>query len=185
MSYKGLKTYQTAVIIYDFTAEFCNCYVKPAGQTDRIYRSYRTADQMIQAARSGKQNIVEGSTERVSKKSELKLLGVARASFQELLEDFEDFLRQNKFRQWDKDEPVAKEVRVLAYQTDRADQAYRAYLSRPEKAANCAICLINQENFLLDRQIKALEEKFIKEGGWTEQLRKKRIDERKRRIGWG
>jgi restriction system protein len=96
MSYRELKSYQMATIIYDFTVEFCDRYVKPdrTNRSDKSYQSYRTSDQMVQAARSGKQNIVEGSSERASKKSELKLLAVARASFQELLEDYEDFLRQ-------------------------------------------------------------------------------------------
>ena len=87
MSYKNLRSYQQATIIYDYTAKFCELYVA---------KFSRTYDQMVQAGRSGKQNIVEGSSERTSKKSELKLLGVARASLQELLEDYEDFLRQRQ-----------------------------------------------------------------------------------------
>lgn len=173
MSYKDLKTYQNAVIIYDFTVEFCNRYIDKTYQTNRTYRT-RLSEQMEQAARSGKQNIVEGSSEKTSKKSELKLLGVSRASFQELLEDFEDFLRQRSLRQWDKNDPEAKQVRQLAYQTDLSYQTYQSYLTDPEKAANCAICLINQENYLLDRQVKSLQEKFIKQGGWTEQIYKQR-----------
>ncbi len=178
MSYKTLKSYQAAVIIYDFTVEFCQGYVDPTNRTDKSYRSYRTADQMVQAARSGKQNIVEASTERTSQKSELKLLGVARASFQELLEDYEDFLRQRGLRQWGKSEPAAQEARQLAYRTDQTDrtyQSYRTYLTDPTRAANVAICLINQANYLLDRQIKVLEEKFIREGGYTEKLLQKRL----------
>lgn len=178
MSYRDLKTYQNAIIIYDFTVEFTRLYID--------YKS-RTRDQMDQAARSGKQNIVEGSTERVSKKSELKLLGVARASFQELLEDYEDFLRQRGLTLWEKESAKAREVRELAYRTDKSYQTYKSYLSDPETAANCMICLINQENFLLDRQIKSLEQKFLSEGGWTENLYKKRIEERKKRFilrGW-
>jgi four helix bundle suffix protein len=166
MSYRDLKTYQMATIIYDFTVEFCDAFID---------KRSRTHDQMVQAARSGKQNIVEGSSERTSKKSELKLLGVSRASFQELLEDYEDFLRQRGLGQWQKDAPKAKEIRQLAYKTYKSYQTYRSYLSAPETAANVALCLINQENFLLDRQIKSLEEKFIKEGGWTEQIFKKRL----------
>ena len=184
MSYKTLKTYQTATIIYDFTCDFCNQYVKPdkSYQSDRSYRSYRTADQMVQAARSGKQNIVEGSTERTSKKSELKLLGVARASFQELLEDFEDFLRQRGLSQWRKDSAQADAVRRLAYKTDKSYRTYKSYLTDSTDAANAAICIINQENFLLDRQIHSLEEKFVKIGGWTEGMRSQRERERKEQI---
>ena len=170
MSYKELKSYQQATIIYDYTVEFCNRYM-----TYKSNRSYRTYDQMVQAARSGKQNIVEGSTERTSQKSELKLLGVARASFQELLEDYEDFLRQRNLPQWDKNHPVAEEVRRLVYKANRTYQTYKSYLENPESAANTIICLINQTNYLLDNQIKSLEAKFIKEGGYTEKLFNKRI----------
>lgn len=184
MSYKELKTYQNATIIYDFTVDFCNRFVVPPDKTDRAdksypsNRSYRTADQMVQAARSGKQNIVEGSTERASKKSEIKLVSVSRASFQELLEDYEDFLRQNALPLWEKDFPQAVAVRQLVYLPDKSYLSYRFYLSSPENAANAIICLINQNNFLLDRQIKALEEEFIKSGGYTEQLFKKRLAHR-------
>jgi len=188
MSYKELKSYQTATTIYDFTVEFCQLYINPINQFDRSNRSYRMADQMIQAARSGKQNIVEGCSYKTSEKSELKLLGVARASFQELLEDYEDFLRQRKMKQWEKDSAPARKVRALAYQIDRSDRSdmsdgsYRSYLSDPEIAANAMICLINQENYLLDRQIKAEEEKFLQQGGYTENLYHKRIDQRNKLV---
>jgi len=159
MSYKELKSYQGATIIYDFTVEFCNRYL-----SYKSNRSYRTYDQIVQAARSGKQNIVEASTERTSKKSELKLLGVARASLQELLEDYEDFLRQRNLKLWAKESPEAKAVRALAYKS--------------EAAANAMVCLINQVNFLLDRQIAALKEKFLEEGGWTENIFRQRLARR-------
>ena len=171
MSYKELKTYQNATIIYDFTVEFCSRYVD--------CRS-RTRDQMVQAARSGKQNIVEGSQgSRTSKKNELKLLGVARASLQELLEDFEDFLRQRGFKLWAKDSGPARAVRALAYKTHRTYTTYSSYMASPEGAANAMICLINQTNFLLDRQINSLEEKFLARGGYTENLFQKRLKARK------
>jgi len=166
MSYRNLKSYQTAKIIYDYTAEFCRRYIE---------RRSRTYDQMIQAARSGKQNIVEGSSQRTSKKSEIKLLGVSRASFQELLEDYEDFLRQRNLSLWSKDSAPARAVRQLAYKSDKSYRTYRSYLSSPERAANCAICLINQANFLLDRQIQTLQEKFIQQGGWTENVFHQRL----------
>lgn len=190
MSYRDLKSYQQATIIYDFTAEFCNRYVNPTNKSYQSYKSYRTTDQMIQAARSGKQNIVEGSSERTSEKSELYLLGIARASFQELLEDYEDFLRQRGLKQWNKDDPQALKVRNLykSYQSDKSYQSYptyrtyQSYLNNPESAANCAICLINQVNFLLDRQIKSSETQFIQEGGYTEKLRQQREEEKKKRL---
>ncbi len=184
MSYKDLKSYQQATIIYDFTVNFCDLHID---------KKSRTHDQMVQAARSGKQNLAEGSAER-AEKNELYLLGIARASFQELLEDYEDFLRQKGLKQWNKDSPEAAAVRGLAYGTDRADRmdvsdrtngagrADKSYIGKPEDAANAALCLIHQTNFLLDRQIKVLEEKFIKNGGYAERLRKARDEEKKRRL---
>lgn len=174
MSYKDLKSYQSAVIIYDFTVAFC-----------RKYRSYwsdlsdKISDQMVRAARSGKQNIAEGSSEKTSKKTEIKLLGVARASLQELLEDYEDFLRQNGFKLWQKESVEAKRVRSLVYRSDWSYRSYLSYLSDPEQAANAMICLINQANYLLDRQLKTLKEKFLNEGGWTEQMFRERLRRRR------
>ena len=173
MSYKDLKSYQQATIVYDFTVEFCKKYID--------FKS-RTKDQMEQAARSGKQNIVEGSSERTSEKSELKLIGVARASFEELLEDYEDFLRQRGFKKWEKDSAQAREVRNLAYKTYTSYTTYKTYISEPESAANAAICLINQTNYLLDRQIKSLQEEFVKTGGYTEKLYQARNEEKKRQL---
>lgn len=173
MSYRDLKSYQQAVIIYDFTADFCDRYID---------KKSRTHDQMIQAARSSKQNIVEGSSNRTSEKSELKLLGVARASFQELLEDYEDFLRQHGLKLWAKDDHEAREIRELSYMSNRSYLTYKSYLDNPETAANVATCLIHQANFLLDRQIKAAENQFIKEGGYTEKLRCQRENEKKKQL---
>jgi four helix bundle suffix protein len=173
MSYKTLASYKQAEIVCDFTAEFVKLYID---------KFSRTRDQMEQAARSGKQNIVEGSSNRTSEKSELKLLGVARASLQELLEDYGDFLRQRGLRRWDKDSAEACAVRELAYKPDKSYGTYKSYMSNPEMAANAAICLINQANFLLDRQIKSAEEKFVKEGGYSEKLYRERNEERKRQI---
>ena len=173
MAYQTLKSYQNATIIYDFTVEFVKKYIP--------FNS-RTCDQMVQAARSGKQNIVEGSSEKASSKGEIKLLGVARASLQELLEDYLDFLRQHSLPLWGKDAANASEVRALAYKTDRTYATYKTYMETGEGACNAMVCLLNQTNFLLDRQIKALEQKFVKEGGYTEQLFKKRLAEKKKQI---
>lgn len=178
MSYRELKTYQGTAIVYDFTVEFRKRYLDPKS---------RTGEQMEQAGRSGKQNIAEASSNPTSKKGELKLLGVARASLQELLEDYEDFLRQRGLKIWSKDSPEAKEVRALVYKTNWSYWTYKPYLDDPEKAANAMICLINQVNFLLDRQIKALKEKFLNEGGWTEQMfneRLRRRENRNNRSNW-
>lgn len=137
---------------------------------------------MVQAARSGRQNIAEGSQAAgASKKTELKLVSVARASQEELLIDYEDFLRQRGLPLWGKESVSAREVRALAHRTDRTYESYRSYLSDPEQAANAAICLIHQTNFLLDRQLQTLEQEFLKKGGFTERLYKRRSDERKPR----
>ena len=150
----------------------------------------RGHDQMVQAARSGKQNIAEGSmASGTSKKTELKLIGVARASLEELLLDFQDFLRQKGLPLWAKDHAKAKEVRALAYRTDRSYGTYKTYFEEKEAetAANAAICLINQANYLwpkghlrLDQQLRALEKEFVKEGGFTERLYRVRSQARKK-----
>ncbi len=168
--YRNLKSFQTATLVYDLTAEFCKRYM-----TYKTNKSYRTYDQMVQAARSGRQNIAEGcQASGTSKKTELKLIGVARASLEELLLDFEDFLRQNSLPFWNKDSPNSRQIRELAYRTDKTIETYRTYLEKPETAANCLICLIHQANFLLDRQLKALGKSFLEEGGFTEGLYQKR-----------
>ena len=173
--YRTLKSYQTTTFIYDLTVEFCRTHM-----TYKTNPSYRTVDQMIQAARSGRQNIAEGSqASGTSKKTEIKLVGVARASLEELLIDYEDFLRQRGFKLWDKDNPKAKEIRALAYRTDTTYQTYRSYLKSPEEAANAIICLIHQACYLLDHQLQALEAAFVKMGGFTENLFKKRLAAKK------
>jgi restriction system protein len=162
--YRNLKSYQMAEIVYDGTVAFCARFID---------RRSRTHDQMVQAARSGKQNIAEASmASGTSKKMELKLIGVARASLEELLLDYQDYLRQHGLQIWGKDEPKAKEVRALARAQNRSYSTYRAYFesSGPEAPANAAICLIHQTNYLLDQQLRALEQKFLQEGGFTERL---------------
>jgi restriction system protein len=128
---------------------------------------------MVQAARSGKQNIAEGSmASGTSRKTELKLVGVARASLEELLLDFQDFLRQKGLQLWDKSHSSAQEIRKLAYTENRSYMTYRTYIETrsPEVAANTIICLIHQANYLLDRQLRQLGEQFLSEGGFTEKL---------------
>lgn len=139
--------------------------------TYQTNKSYRTYDQMFQAARSGRQNIAEGcQASGTSKKTEIKLVGVARASLEELLNDYEDFLRQRGLSKWEKNDPRAQAVRQIAYRSDRSYESYRSYLKVPESAANYALCLIHQANFLLDRQLQALEREFLEKGGFTERL---------------
>ncbi|MDO8664936.1 MAG: four helix bundle suffix domain-containing protein [Candidatus Liptonbacteria bacterium] len=178
--YRKLKSYQTAEIVFDLTAEFCNSYL--SDKTNKTYRSYRTYDQMIQAARSGKQNIAEGSqASGTSKKTELKLVNVARASLEELLIDFQDFLRLNGLKLWTKDDSRVAEIRQLAYKSNRSYKTYAGFLGEsPEIAANCAICLIHQTNFLLDQQLRALEKDFLENGGFTERLYRLRKEFRNR-----
>jgi len=165
--YKNLIVYQQAVVIYDLTDEFCKRYM-----TYKSNRSYRTYDQMIQASRSGKQNIVEGSLEK-SLKMNIKLTGVARASFGELMEDYEDFLRTSKMAIWPKDDPRVLEIRN-SYKMDRSNRAYMSYRSNGESFGNLMLTLLAQENYLLDQMIRSLEAKFIREGGYSENLAKKR-----------
>ena len=168
--YRSLLSYQSATVVYDFTVEFCKVYMShKSNMTNKTYT--RTYDQMVQAARSGRQNIAEGSqVSGTSKKTELKLVGVARASQAELLADFEDFLRQNNLVQWAKDDPRVQQVRALAYKSNRSYKTYESYLTSPETAANAAICLIHQTNYLLDRQLSALGQQFLEQGGFTERL---------------
>jgi restriction system protein len=172
--YRDLKSYQMAEIVFDATVVFCDRFIS---------KRSRTHDQMVQAARSGKQNIAEGSmASGTSKKTELKLMGVARASLEELLLDFQDFLRQKGLLLWAKDHAKAKEVRALAYRTDRSYRTYKSYFEEqgPEVATNAAICLINQTNYLLDQQLRALGKEFVKEGGFTERLYRVRSQMKKK-----
>ncbi len=172
--YQELQSYQMAEIIYDATIVFCNRFID---------RRSRTHDQMVQAARSGKQNIAEGSmASGTSKKTELKLVGVARASLEELLIDFQDYLRQKGLPLWTKDHPKANEVRRLCYRKDRSYLTYKTYIeaSPPEVAANAMVCLVHQTNYLLDQQLRALGKAFLKEGGFTERLYRMRNEEKRR-----
>lgn len=187
--YRELRSFQMATVVYDATVHFCERFVNSRS---------RTVDQMVQAARSGRQNIAEGSrAAAASSQTELRLVNVARASLDELLLDYEDFLRQRKLRAWGKDDPEAKAVRVLGFphpadppdlsdpsgEGDRARWArYAPWLERPDPAtvANAMICLIHQTNYLLDQQIAALERGFIRDGGYSEKLAVARIAERQR-----
>lgn len=165
--YRNLKSYQTAEIVYDATVVFCDRFID---------RRSRTHDQMVQAARSGVQNIAEGSmASATSKKTELKLTGVARASLEELLLDYQAFLRQKGLRIWAKDSAEAMAVRrkMVSNLSDLSD------MSDPEIAANTMICLINQASYLLGRQLQSLEQQFLSEGGFTERLYQARSQARK------
>jgi four helix bundle suffix protein len=173
--YRNLKSYQTAEIVYDATVVFCDRFID---------KRSRTHDQMVQAARSGVQNIAEGSmASATSKKTELKLTGVARASLEELLLDFQAFLRQKGLRIWAKDSQEALLIRKK-YQSDASNESdksdpYGIKTASPEVAANTLICLINQASYLLRRQLQRLEQQFLTEGGFTERLYQARTQARK------
>ena len=172
--YRDLQSYQMAEIVYDSTVVFCDRFIS---------KRSRTHDQMVQAARSGKQNIAEGCmASGTSKKFELKLIGVARASLEELLLDFEDYSRQKGLALWGKDHQEAQKVRGLCYRKNRSYKTYRPYIedSPPEIVANTMICLIHQTNYLLDQQLRALEKDFLKQGGFTEKLYRARSQMRNR-----
>ncbi len=171
--YQALLSFQKSRIIYDATVTFCERFVD---------RRSRTHDQMVQAARSGKQNILEASkASGTSKETEIKLTNVARASLEELLEDYRDHLRSLGSVPWEKGTREALFVRKLATRRDTTYQTYRTYIeTRPaEVVANILICLIHQANYLLDRQIQALEREFMREGGLRERMARARVEVRK------
>ena len=167
--YKSLPFFKQAEIIYDFTVEFVKRYID--------YKS-RTKDQMEQAARSGKQNIPEGYLQK-SLEGRIKLLGVARGSLEELLNDYLDFIRQHGYRLWEMNDPEAKKVRAFVYNNYNNYKNYNDYITSADKAANVMICLINQTNRLIDQKLRWLEEKFVQEGGFRENLFKKRMERRR------
>lgn len=187
--YRNLRSFQVTTLIYDGTVAFCDRFINPRS---------RTHDQMVQAARSGRQNIAEGNRAGgTSSKSELHLTNVARASLEELLLDFEDYLRHRNLPQWDKNSPEAKAIRAVGWHkkdpsdlsdptdpTTAGDYArrdlYVAWLNHEDPAviANAMLCLIHQANYLLDQQIIGLEQDFIEGGGYSEQLAAARIARR-------
>lgn len=173
--YEKLVSFQMARIVYDGTVLFCGRFLK---------KGDRTYDQMVRAARSGKQNILEGSqASGTSKETEIKLINVARASLEELLEDYRDHLRVNDRPLWAKDSKEALFVRRLGAKKDRSFETYRTYLeSRPAGVvANIMVCLVHQTNYLLDQQIRQLEKAFVQEGGLRERMTRARLDERARK----
>jgi len=171
-NYRELISYRKAEIIYDFTFRFYDQFLK---------RGDRTIDQMVQAARSGKQNIAEGSKASVtSSETEIKLTNVARASLEELLIDYQDFLRVRDLPLWDKASPEALYVRKLGNSRDETFDSYRPFFENrpPGTLANIAICLIHQANYLLDQQIRRLEKDFVEKGGLRERMTRARLDHR-------
>lgn len=173
--YKNLITYQKSEIIYDGTIYF----------TKRFFQKYdRTIDQMVQAARSGKQNIVEASmASGTSKEMEIKLTNVARASLEELKIDYQDFLRTNKLPIWDKEHRLTTRFREINKTPNATYVTYQKAIEheQPEICANSMICLINIVSYLLAQQIKSLEKAFINEGGLKERMTKARLNIRNKK----
>ena len=198
--YQDLLSYQRAVVVYDATVAFCR---------DLFQKYDRTIDQMVQAARSGKQNIIEGSmASGTSKETEIKLTNVARASLEELLEDYRDFLRTRRTAEWDKKSKESLFVRGLAtgkiqlnddgtkathathgqtqdmsrlsHTSPATYEVFRQFENRPGGVrANMIICLLHQTNYLLDQQIRKLEQDFLQEGGLRERMTRARLQSRR------
>src|SRR5262245_41137537 len=166
--YAGLAAYQKALIVFQATVRFCERFLK---------KRDRTFDKMVQAARSGKQNIVEGSNvSGTSKEAEIKLTGVARAS----LEDYQDLLRTRKLRLWTKNSREALFVRRLGRKENVTYEIYETYIDTrsAEVVANILISLIHQANYLLDQLIRKLEKDFLAEGGLRERMTRARLAQR-------
>lgn len=177
---KNLLTYRYAEIIHDLTHRFCLSHLRYLSHLSR-----RNSDQMIQAARSGKQNIVEGiGQSQTSKKGEIKLLGVAKASLEELQSDYEDFLRQQGLSIYPVNHPKVESFRKTAYHlSNLRNLSHLGELiekptlpGNPTDDANYLLTLCHIVTYLLHKQITATEEKFIKEGGYTENLFQKRLN---------
>jgi four helix bundle suffix protein len=172
--YRELLSHRKAEIVFDLTVRFTERF---------LTKGDRTIDQMVQAARSGKQNIAEGSqASGTSKEAEIKLTNVARSSLEELLADYQDFLRLRRLRLWNKDSREARFVRNLSKQPGANYDTFREFCETrsSEVVANIAICLIHQTNYLLDQQIRRLEQDFLKEGGLRERMTRARLQHRSR-----
>jgi four helix bundle suffix protein len=170
--YRTLLSFQKAEVVYDITFRFAHKFLS---------KGDRTIDQMIQSARSGKKNILEGSKAgTTSKETEIKLTNVARASLEELLDDYTDYLRARDLKLWDKDSKEARYVRNMARKTPQTYEDYREFVETrpPEVIANIALCLIHQTNYLIDRQIRRLEKEFVEQGGLRERMTRVRLEQR-------
>jgi len=170
--YQNLLSYQKARIVYDGTVRFCDRFLD---------KRDRTRDQMVQAARSGKQNILEGSqASGTSKETEIKLTNVARASQEELLEDYRDFLRVRNLEEWPKDHRYTRRLRELNRRPEADYDTLRKGIEHadPAIAANVMIGLIKLTCYLLDRQLAQLEEAFVTQGGLRERMTRARLSER-------
>lgn len=170
-NYKSLLSYQKSDVIFQITYYFCNRFLS---------KGDRTIDQMIQAARSGKQNIIEGcAASATSSKTEIKLVNVAKASLKELLEDYEDYLKTRGFRQWEKGSREFETMRQLGRTHNDAQFFMNLVATRPpETIANMAIILLNQADYLLYKQLQRLSEDFLQNGGFSERMSRLRKERR-------
>lgn len=170
--YRNFTAYLKAVVIYDLTFHFCERFIN---------NNDRTKDQMVQAARSGKQNIIEGKVASLtSDQTQIKLLNIARASFQELLADFEDYLRTRNLKQWEIDSSEVRAMRELGLQHDDPHFFTDLALTRSDETiANMVIVLIHQEDVLLRKHIEKRIDGYINDGGFGEALIKARNAKRK------
>lgn len=188
--YRKLRSFAVSLAAYDGTVIFCDRFID---------KRSRTHDQMVQAARSGVQNIAEGAlASGTSKKTELKLTSVARASLGELIRDYEDYLRQNSLPIWEKDSQrvlamrgrLAGKIKKASDQSDQSDKSDESdesdrseFFDEPllaalkalrtasaEVSANILLCLTHQASYLLGRQMQRLEQDFVEKGGFTERL---------------
>jgi four helix bundle suffix protein len=172
--YEQLLAYQKALVVYDATVYFCARFLD---------RRDRTRDQMIQAARSGKQNILEGSdASGTSKEAEIKLTGVAKASQTELLEDYRDFMRDRGIEEWEPNHPYALRLRRLCRTPGANYQTFKKGIEHPDPAicANVIAGLIKVTHYLLDRLLRRLERDFLTEGGLRERMTRARLAARSR-----
>jgi len=172
--YHTLLSFQKAEVIYDLTFRFAHKHLS---------KGDRTIDQMIQSARSGKKNILEGSKAALtSRETEIKLTNVARGSLEELLDDYRDYLRARDLPLWGKESREAQYVRKLGRKTPQSYEDYREFVRTrpPGIIANIAICLIHQTNYLIDQQLRRLEKDFMEEGGLRERMTRVRLQYRKR-----
>ena len=172
-NYRKLFTFQKAEAIFDITFYFAHKYLS---------RGDRAIDQMVQAARSGIQNIAEGSTASVtSKETEIKLINVAKSSLQELLIDYQDYLRTRGHREWEDGSVEVEKMRELGRNHNETGFYMPLVIVRPpETIANMAICLIKQNDYLLFKQLKSLGDDFLKNGGLREPMTRMRIERRKK-----
>jgi len=170
--YQELQSYRRSLVVYQATRKFC----------EEFFHKYdRTIDQMVQAARSGKQNIIEGSmASGTSKETEIKLTNVARASLEELLEDYRDFMRARDIKEWDKEHPYARRLSELNRKPDADYETFKGAVEHKDVAirANAILGLIKVTNYLLDQQLRKLEKDFLKEGGLRERMTRVRVEAR-------